>query len=625
MSKRERSQHIDTSATHHPLVGPRDVAEAAQPAPRAGFDRTQAGLLVVAVLMSVLVWVAMSSAGHPSMSIDGMLATVPAIGDVAAESGMVAEAVSPADADLFTSTDADPRMDAVVPAAALVDAAPPAITDAPAPALAAALAAPPAQPQVKAPEALCDMEGTVNVNVGQSTVVEAPWPVTRVSITQTDVADVEVLAPTQVLVIGNELGTTDLMLWNEDNEVWHARVAVVIDLDYIGSELAKIFPGCDLEVMQSQDVLVVSGLLRLADQAPLLRQALDAYDLPYVDKTGVAGVQQVLISVRVAEVSRKSIRSLGMNMYYAGDEFFGGLTLGADQGGPINPVSIGAPAGAGLRNVPFSFLADTAVSTGVTMFGGFPGSDLQFFLEALAENQYLRILAEPSLVALSGEEASFLAGGEFPIPVVQGSTVGAGTSITIEYKEFGIRLNFLPQVLGENRLRLYVAPEVSDISEQGAVEIEGFRIPAIVTRRAETTLEMHSGQSFAMAGLLSQLTNARNSSVPVLGDLPVIGSLFRSVRYTTGETELVVLVTASLVEPTSSTADMPVPGSLHDVPEDWELYIDGRLDGATPPSLAPVDRQWFHDRGLNRLQGPGAWERHNQSPATAERGTRGNG
>lgn len=468
----------------------------------------------------------------------------------------------------------------------------------------------PAQP-AKAPTVAGVSSDTLAVNIGQSAVINAPWPVARVSITNPDIADVQVLTPEQVLLVGKELGTTDMVMWGDDDQIWHTRIAVNIDVEYVRQELLKIFPESGLSVTQSRNVLVVGGQLRRLEQIDQLRGTLDSYGLDYIDKTSVAGVKQVAINVRVAEVSRQAIRSLGVNTAYAGSDFFGGITIGPESGGAINPVNIGAPAGSAVGAVPFSFIEDLGVASGITMFGGIPSANLEIFIEALAENQYLRVLAEPTLVAMSGAEASFLAGGEFPIPIVQGTNVGAGSTITIEYKEYGVRLNFLPIVLGENRIRLSVAPEVSDISEIGAVEIDGFQIPAITTRRSETTLEMNSGELFAMAGLLNQTLQVRNSRVPILGDLPVLGPLFRSVRYKEGETELLVLVTASLVEAADMSPEFPVPGDLHERPNDWELYADGRLEGATP-ALAPEDATWFKETGLDRLRGPGAWASHDQ-------------
>ena len=478
-----------------------------------------------------------------------------------------------------------------------------------------------ANPAGKAPVVLANEAETIYVHVGQSAVVHAPWPVARVSITQPSIADVQVLTPSQVLVIGNDLGITDMILWSEQEEVWRARVNVIIDLTHFRDELTKIFPECELDVIQSQDVLVVQGNLCRVEQVAQLRAMLDAYGVKYVDATSVAGVQQVMLQVRVAEASRAAIRSLGLNAFYAGTDVTGGLTLGPDGGGALNPINIGVPAGTAATgsvfDLPFQFLENTSVGSAISLFAGIPSIDLQLFLQALAENQYLRLLAEPTLVALSGEEASFLAGGEFPVPIVQGGTGAGGTSITIEYKEFGIRLNFLPQVLGEGRIRLYVAPEVSELSDVGAVEIEGFRVPSLLTRRAETTLELNSGQTFAMAGLLSQSVTGRSTQIPLLGDLPILGTLFRSVRYKRSETELLVLVTASLVEPASTTAQTPVPGDLHVEPDDWELYIDGRLEGKTP-ALAPADAALLKELGLDRLRGPGGWVTYVQAPAVSE-------
>jgi pilus assembly protein CpaC len=189
---------------------------------------------------------------------------------------------------------------------------------------------------------------------------------------------------------------------------------------------------------------------------------------------------------------------------------------------------------------------------------------------------------------------------------VQSGALGVGNSITIEYKQFGVRLSFRPIVLGDNRIRLHVAPEVSDLSDQGAVEIEGFRVPALVTRRSETTVELNSGESFAMAGLLRESVSARNSRVPGLGDVPVVGALFRSVRYERGETELLVLVTASVVEPVTAEALPPSPGEFHTPPNDWELYLLGSIEGRGRAICGPEAAR-LENLGLNRLRGPGAW------------------
>ena len=453
----------------------------------------------------------------------------------------------------------------------------------------------------------------ITVYLHQSEYIETPWPVARVFVTASEVADVEVVTPQQVLVLGKSAGSTDLILWSEKEEMLRFRIDVIVDLRRMRAELEELFPQLNLNVIQSGSFLIIRGVVDRAESAAVLHKYFDAWGFKYVDMTRLAGVQQVLIKVRMAEVSRTALRSLGINAFHTGDDFFFGSGIGG-----LNPVSIGPPAGTiageGLR---FEFTSSVTVGPGITLFAGFPPSDVQVFLQALAENQYLRILAEPTLVALSGEEASFLAGGEFPIPVAQGA--GGGTAISVEYREFGIRLRFRPTVLGDGTIRLYVAPEVSDLSATGAVETQGFSIPAIVTRRAETTLQMKSGQTFAMAGLINRSINAQNSRLPWLGDLPVLGTLFRSVRYRQAETELVVLVTVSLVDPLSDATSPPPPGILHVPPNDWEFYLEGRIEAKGPVKLYSTDAAAALKKlGFDRLLGPGAWESYDQGIARSQ-------
>jgi pilus assembly protein CpaC len=462
--------------------------------------------------------------------------------------------------------------------------------------------------------------------VGQSEVVKAPWPIKRSSVTDPKVAQTEALTADQILLQGKSVGTTDLVLWSAEEEIWRTRVDVEMDLRRLKEQLARLFPGSALELLQnqvqgprdkeSQAVVVVIGTLRRSEDVAALHRFFETMKIPFVDTTTVAGVQQVLLRVRVAEANRTALRSLGINAYYTGTNdnvFFGSSTVGSSTGGSINNIAIGPASDAvvGLGNtridVPYQFNDRVVISPLNTMTLGFPRAELYFLLQALAENEYVNILAEPNLVAQSGEEADFLAGGEFPIPVVQGTTTGGGTSITIEYKEFGIRLRFRPMVLGDGAIRLYVAPEVSELTQVGSVEIQGFRVPALTTRRAATTLELHSGQTFSMAGLIDKSTSARVSRVPGIGDLPVVGALFRSIRYLEGETELVVLVTVDLVDPISAKSTPPLPGQAHRRPNDWEVYLCGQIEGAGAPRLSDEESNWLRKLGFEDLRGPGAW------------------
>ncbi len=438
----------------------------------------------------------------------------------------------------------------------------------------------------------------LNVGIGRSSLIKSPLPAKTVTISDPKIADVQILSPTQLLIAGKAPGTTDLVVFDAQGQAEQLEIVVSADRTGVLGELQGLFPGSKLALHQSRDTLVITGVLPHVDDVTRLRKYMDLSGMKYADMTTIPGVQQVQIKVMVAEANRVAIRALGINSFFGGHDFLGGSQIGPDVGGALNPISIGTD----------SLISPLPVNPSSSLFGVFTHSNIAVFVQALAENQYLRVLAEPNLVALSGEEASFLAGGEFPIPIVQGAGASTtGVSLSIEYKKFGVQLKFRPTVTGDGTIRLHVAPEVSELSNTGAITLQGFSIPGLLTRRAETTVELKSGQSFGMAGLISQSTQARSSRVPGLGDLPVLGSLFRSVRYKQGNTELVLLVTASLVEPTSAAERPPVPSQFYVEPNDWELYALGRTEGAGSPRIAARDAEWLKKSGLDRLRGPGAW------------------
>ncbi len=448
----------------------------------------------------------------------------------------------------------------------------------------------------------------ISIVAGQSHVVKAPWPTVRVAVTDPTIAGIQILTPDQVLLQGLKVGSTDLIMWNEkETQIWQVAVNVTLDVDSHQQKLRQLFPDCHIELDQSGNTLIVGGLLRRASQAGKLREYLEKTNIEFLDMTSVAGIQQVQLQVRVAEVSRNVTKALTMNFVYADSPFFGAVTPTSSSGTPLVSPSFTKP----VEYLNTTWTATSAVS----VLAGVPRANFDLFINALAENQYLRILANPTLIALSGEEASFLAGGEFPIPVPQG---GSNDSITIEYKEFGVRLTFRPTVLGDGTIKLYVASEVSELTTAGGVDFGGFVIPGLTTRRVETTLELNSGQTFAMAGLLRSKVDAANARLPGFGDLPILGMLFRSVRYAKEETELVILVTAELVEPMSVAQMPPLPGFLHNEPNDWEFYIEGKIDRAQAPKINPADAKWMEQMGLNELIGPGAWDYYD-SPASPSR------
>ena len=451
-------------------------------------------------------------------------------------------------------------------------------------------------------------DGGMSVGVGRSKLIKSPLPAKTVTISDPKIADVQILSPTQLLVAGKTAGATDLVIFDAEGRAEHLEITVAADRAGALRELKRLFPDATLDVGSSRDALVVTGVLNHAQDTVRLQKYMELTGMKYVDMTTVAGVQQVQIKVVVAEANRVAIRALGINAFLNDPRAIIGAQIGPDVGGALNPISLGT---GGIES-------PIPVSSATTLFGAFPGSDLAVFVQALAENQYLRVLAEPSMVALSGQEANFLAGGEFPIPVVQGAgATTSGTSLSIEYKKFGVQLKFRPTVAGDGTIRLHVAPEVSELSNTGAIVLQGFSIPGLLTRRAETTVEMKSGQTFGMAGLISQSTQARSSRVPGLGDLPVLGALFRSVRYRQGDTELVVLVTASLVEPLSLGKRPVLPGELHARPNDWEVYLLGRIEGEEKSRISPTDAERLQKTGLNRLRGPGAWASYDTRSSVA--------
>ncbi|MFM7260569.1 MAG: type II and III secretion system protein family protein [bacterium] len=445
---------------------------------------------------------------------------------------------------------------------------------------------------------------------GSSSLHAMPARIERVIVVDPKIVDANPVSDREVVFIARAAGTTDVVCRLEDGTSVTKRVTVTVDTRSLASSLRGLF-GIELDVEDVDGTLALRGTMPNIATAERVREFMDRTGLRYVDVTRLAGVQQVQLRVRIAEASRTALRELAFGGVFGGSSVFGGIQ--SPGGTPFQPVSIAPFPGAPVSDANFAFGREP-VSSATTLFGGVVGSDLEVYLQALDENRYIRLLAEPNLVAVSGEEATFLVGGEFPIPVVQGTQSGGGSTVTIEYKEFGVRLNFRPEVLGDGRIRLEVAPEVSELSQIGALNQNGFTVPSVVTRRSSTTVELGNGQSFAMAGLLKSNDQARVSRVPVLGDIPGLGALFRSVRYEQDQTELVVMVTAELVEPLSDGLARPMPGDLHVTPNDWELFVEGSTSGAVAAS-SPVAR--LKSFGLDGLRGPGAWRRSDDERVSA--------
>jgi pilus assembly protein CpaC len=357
-------------------------------------------------------------------------------------------------------------------------------------------------------------------------------------------------------------------------------VVVLTDLQTLKDQLRTLFPAAPVEAVSLNGAIVLRGRVPSTAVAEQAMQVAAPYGTKVLNLMEVAGIQQVMLQVRFAEVSRSASSALGVNMGYSD-----GASFAASNIGQVSPLGIKE-----LKSES-SGLAVLSPNPSISLFGAAAVGDstLAYFISALRQNNLLRILAEPNLIATSGQEASFLAGGEFPIPVTQSGGNG-GNSISIEYREFGVRLNFVPQVLGDGRIRLKVAPEVSDLDFTTSVRLNGFVVPGLSSRKVTTTIELGEGQTFAIAGLLNNNVTATKDVTPVLGDLPVLGALFRSVRYQRKETELVVLVTPRLVAGLNPGQVPPLPGEDWRHPSEPDLLLKGDIGGErakTGPTTAP--------------------------------------
>lgn len=418
----------------------------------------------------------------------------------------------------------------------------------------------------------------IHIPQNKSVLIETNVPITRQQTLAPDIAEIASVSPTQALVTGKSLGRTQVIIWSgEDRKVYD--ISVELELDALKEAMRRVDPLAKADAYSIGDLVVLTGTVSDADSAARMMEVASIFATNIKNHMQVAGEQQVMLRCTVAEVTRSALRQLGVN-FILGGENFRDFPLVSNIGG-VNPSSFGLGAGAITRNLPF-VTNGTAVAGGTTLSFGLPRGQLQAFLRALNENGFLRVLAEPNLVTISGKSAGFLAGGEFPVPVPR-SIAGEGESstITIEYKEFGVRLSFTPVVLANQMIRLNVAPEVSDLDFASGVNFGGFVVPGLSSRRAETTVEMGSGQSLAIAGLLSENVRSLSSRLPGIGQVPILGALFASTEYRKNMTELVIVVSPEIVAPMNPDQLGALPGEGLADPNDWQLFALGILETKT--------------------------------------------
>jgi pilus assembly protein CpaC len=382
----------------------------------------------------------------------------------------------------------------------------------------------------------------VNVLVGQSKLITFATPIERFSVSNPEIAEAVLVGANQVVVNGKAFGQINFIAWEKGTSRFLVfDVYVRTNLSLIDSQIHALFPKDDIRLSQANGSVVMSGSVsdpKIALQADAVVQAAGFKTVNLLESP-VKDMTQVQLQVRVAEVNRSKIRELGSSYAYQSSPGVGGFATG---GGPGNV----SDATNGILTSAFSGL-------NLLVLGG----NVTTMIRALQTSGALRGLAEPNLIAMNGQEASFLAGGEFPIPIVQGGGGGGqGSTVTIVFKEYGVRLNFKPTIIDEDHIRLELEPEVSTLDFANGVRFQGFVIPALRTRRAKTGVELRDGQSFALAGLLDNNETQSLSKVPGLGDIPILGNLFRSKQFQKNESELMFIVTAQVVKPVNRD-DLP--------------------------------------------------------------------
>jgi pilus assembly protein CpaC len=444
---------------------------------------------------------------------------------------------------------------------------------------------PPADTVATAPELTATIQSpdgeakSLRIVRDKSVVLKLSRAIEKASIAQPATADVVVLSPTEVVVTGKQFGTTQLVLIAEDGGQLVYDVLVEANVALLEQMVKTIAPTARIQAKSLFDYIVLTGTVPDATTAARIQEMAEVMSPGKVrNQMTVAGVQQVQIRCTVAEVNKSALRQLGFNWFAGGSTWMRDFFI-ANNLNQINPTFV---QNRGLLNLlngqqVFTLLPYQNGVNAQNLTFGFPRAELQFFVQALRQNSLARILAEPNLVCVNGQKASFLVGGEIPIPLALQNT------FTVEYKKFGIQLDFTPWVEQGQKIRLLVAPEISDVDPTQAIVVTGFTIPAFRVRRFESTLEVGNGQTFAMAGLLNEFVRATAAKIPGVGDLPVIGTLFSSVSYQKDETELVVLVTPELAAPLDPQQATPVPGQLMREPNDAEFFFNQQLVGSGPP------------------------------------------
>ena len=424
--------------------------------------------------------------------------------------------------------------------------------------LRAQAAPPPSQP---GGASFQDSSNELSVTVGKTVLVDCVRPATRVAIGLGDVAEASAISPNEIMVNGKTPGETSLIIWDDRGgrqffnvTVRSSAAALDTTMDAIRRELSIELPGQPLKLTTEGGVIYLRGTARdLTSSTRAVQIASTAGKVVNLLNVQLpAPPQQILLKVRFASVDRSKLKSMGINFFNLGL----GNVVGGISTGEFSPPGIsggGSSSGGG-----FTGSGNTAnVTNDLNLLAFFPGLNSGVTIQALEQRGVVQVLAEPNIITMDGKEASFLAGGEYPYPVVQGTSAGGAGAVSIEFKEYGVRLNFIPTITPRGSIRLQVAPEVSALDFSNAVQIAGFNVPALTNRKMNTVVELSDGQMFVIGGLLDNRETETFDKIPFIGDIPILGKFFQSKSVTRTNTELIVMVTPELVSPIEAGTPPP--------------------------------------------------------------------
>ena len=407
-----------------------------------------------------------------------------------------------------------------------------------------------------------DSTNELSVAVGKAVLVDCAQPIQRVAVGLGDIAEATAVSPTEIMLDGKTAGETSLIIWDirGGRQFFNVTVRPIPtisseNLDTVRRELRTELPGQTIKVSYANNNIFLRGTVsdltnssRAVQIASTVGKVVNLLDVS-VPKSS----RQILLKVRFASVDRNKARQLGINLFDLG---LGDAVGGVNTGQFTPPAISNSGSASGAEAISGTGGQATFTQQG-NFISFFPGLNVGADIHALETKGVVQVLAEPNVMAADGKQASFLAGGEFPYPVVSG-TSGGTAAVSIEFKEYGIRLNFIPTITPQGTIRLQVAPEVSALDYTNEVQISGFTVPGITTRKVNTEVELSDGESFMIGGLLDQTLNDTFQKIPFLGDIPIIGKLFQSELRTKNDTELIVIVTPEIVSPIG--AGKPIPG-----------------------------------------------------------------